>query len=214
MTDLATIAISAGVGSIATIVVDAFVRPRFVGRSLAEVLAHDTSQQLQGIVAELVNAHQSPAGMPGRRPLTLDVYPVILPRLGELPPKQIGAVSALYRVLARINELAAQANDQNAKLDSLTEDSPAFNRLEEETARTLATYRDFLSDAERRISELQPALLATAHPFWSVRPGRRLPVKTLDVETLRNRMIAQQSRVATSAREILEAARKNRKLPK
>jgi hypothetical protein len=166
VSDLTKILISAVAASIGTIVLDAYVRPRINGRSLALLLVNDISRQMQVVVGELGSWADDPAKVPLPRPFLLHVYFASVPKLSDLPAKLIGPVSAFYAMLERANEVAAAANGyRNAMMDA--PDNEHLEEAEQQLVRYLASYHEIISVADQRMNVLQPLLYDVAFPSWA-----------------------------------------------
>lgn len=204
MNALAGILLGAALGFFATVVAEAFVRPRLARRSLAELLANDLSVHMQSIVTELAQRTMNKRSVPLPRPFPSPVYSAIVSRLGELPAQLVGEVLLVYRLIERLNEIASRASAALGRMqdaDAIDRAVPAH--LEEEVASNLASYDRFLRNTGERMNALQPKLIAVASPWWSPRFRKANPPQSIDAEALTRRvaeMKAEQDRSAAQIR--------------
>lgn len=191
----------AAIGSAATLAWESFARPRIVGRSLAELLLNDLSLHLQAVTMELAQRTERPQTVPLSRPMQTQVYSSVIGRVAELPMPLVGGVVATYRVIERLNDIAAMAQDAFKRYREHI-GTPGEADDEHDLARALALYESFLRDAIRRISLVQPQLHAAAFPRWSLRRRHAPGLTTTDGEPFAARIRDLEETVKRNADEI------------
>lgn len=199
--DTAAILMSAAIGSAATLAWESFAKPRIVGRSLAELLLNDLSLQLQTLSMELAQRLERPRTVPLRRPVQTQVYASVIGRVAELPMPLVGGVVATYRVIERLNDIGAIAQDALVKYRAHV-GTPSEADDEHDLARALAMYDSFIRDAMHRISLVQPQLYAAAFPRWSLRRRHAPALATMDGEAFAARLRDLEATVQRNAAEI------------
>lgn len=180
MVDLVSLLAGAAVGSLTTLWWEGFLKPRIVGRSLAELLAADLSLQLQRLAAERSQLEQAAKHVPSPLPFPTVVYAAVISRVGELPPPIVAETIVMYGILDRLNQAAARAGGFLEQLEQAEEPSDAAVVAEHRLKRELAQWPLLLDNALQRAKALQPKMIATARPWWSLRHRSAPPVKELD----------------------------------
>ena len=176
-------------GTLTTLLWNAFLQPRIIGRSLAEVLAADMSLRLQSIAAEKLQREHSARTVPVRNPVPTMVFRAVVGRIAELPRGLVGDVILTYQIFERLNETSDRAN---ALIDRLREvestDATTAGSLNTQLAECLANYERLLDNSGTRINDLQPRLIAAARPWWSIRRIGAPPPQSVTAEDLLPKM--------------------------
>jgi hypothetical protein len=181
--------IGAVIGTVTTLLWNAILHPRIVGRSLAELLAADISLRLQAVLAEQLQAGENPRTIPQRNPVPTVVFRAVVGRVAELPREIVGDVVLTYQIFERLNETSARTNDLVERFRLFGDvQSPERSVLDKEIALSLSNYHRLLQAAGVRMNNLQPKLIAAARPWWSIRWQGAPAAQTLKGEGLASKM--------------------------
>lgn len=186
--ELVAAVVGALVGSISTLLWEAFIKPKQEERSLAEMLAAELSLNLQILGGEIAQFRQNPRTVPMRSPMQVQIYEATLSRLGQVPLPLINKVVHTYRLLYRINWSAERANLVIEALGQLPDEDPEPTFLRTRLEDEIAIYSRFSEEAARKLNELLPNLYKHASPWWSPRFWRAPEPKTLDFRDMKGRV--------------------------
>ena len=160
-------------GAGATLLWEVFVRPVITGRSVAEVLAAEVSMNLE-LLAEFQALSQKRSGIPADLELSTIIFENLVDRIGDLRPDLVGEIVFLYKYFDQINETPKAWVDGVEELRGYQPDSENYWKAEHELRQMIAVFKQSVEKAITRINLVQPKLLESASPWWSLR-GRRGP---------------------------------------
>jgi hypothetical protein len=167
-------------GAVSTAAWELGLSPFRQRRRLAETLSAEVSHNIQVIAAALVR--RTPRLVPSDFSVSTMVFDATVAEIGVLPSHLIGEVVLLYRHFAELNKM----RDMYSEAVRAIRDLPAGSRLEaqlrNEAQEVIDHYNAYLETVADRVYLVQPLLLSTAFPLWSVRRWTRKPSKTLPLE--------------------------------
>lgn len=173
-----------GVGAI--LAWELFVRPLVQGRAIAEVLSAEVSFNLEYLTAAGLVARSN--SIPMDFALSTSVFDSVIDRVGDLPPNLVGEVVFLYRYFTDLNKQPAAFAETLREYRTHQAGSAHQQAAERELRGLIAVFNQNIQKATARIQLVQPLLLMTASPWWSIRGRRRRKPIQLDVDGLKQRM--------------------------
>jgi len=173
-----------GIGAV--LVWELFVRPIVQGRAIAEVLSAEVSFNLEYLTAAGLVA--KPNSIPMDFSLSTSVFDSVIDHVGDLPPNLVGEVVFLYRYFTELNKQPTGYAEALREYRNQQAGSPHQQAAERELAGMIAVFNQTIQKATARIQLVQPLLLKSAAPWWSVRGRRRRKPVALDVDALKQRM--------------------------
>lgn len=184
-------------GASATLLWEVVLRPIFVRRAVAEVMAAEVSLNLQLLAG--AQARASATKLPPDLTLSTEVFESVTDRIGDLTPQLVAEVVFLYRYFFDLNEAPKAYVATITELRGYEPGTSNYLACQRELLSQVSVFNQSVGKAIQRIGLTQPMLLKDAFPWWTPRRWKRPAEKLLDMEELQRTMARSQGERDTAA---------------